>query len=389
MSCRRNSSPTRPVFDARRVRPGRETRGIIRVHQFDKVELVKITTPETSYEEHESLTAERGAGLAIARVALSRDRDLHGRSGIWLREDVRHRGLVAGTKWLPGSVELFEFRGVPGAADESAIQGCGREEPLLPYSEWFGPGVAAIVRGADRERGSRRMDRCDCRRRCIHTLARRRFVKSPVTASLCEAAEVPWNALSASPTRARYRLAASLRKRSSWPDSGRCFLQGRRERQFVSETLASRWARFRREAFEMIVHKGPDAPHILKMSLDFQGPAFQRGFAFPEQFPVAMHALAVPIIFRRVVAEEPHVEKVGRVRPKFERREIAFVQGTGVGPDPADTMFFQQPDDLRTMPAGMTKLDREPKIARQLLEKIAAGPVCLLWARRTAAIGSG
>ena len=30
---------------------GRETRGILRVHQFDKVELVKITTPERSYEE--------------------------------------------------------------------------------------------------------------------------------------------------------------------------------------------------------------------------------------------------------------------------------------------------------------------------------------------------
>jgi seryl-tRNA synthetase len=28
------------------------------VHQFDKVELVKITAPETSYEEHESLTAD-------------------------------------------------------------------------------------------------------------------------------------------------------------------------------------------------------------------------------------------------------------------------------------------------------------------------------------------
>src|SRR3989440_3911270 len=37
---------------------GRETRGIIRVHQFDKVELVKITAPEKSYEELESLTAD-------------------------------------------------------------------------------------------------------------------------------------------------------------------------------------------------------------------------------------------------------------------------------------------------------------------------------------------
>ena len=45
-----------PAPRARRAGSGRETRGIIRVHQFDKVELVKITTPETSYEELESLT---------------------------------------------------------------------------------------------------------------------------------------------------------------------------------------------------------------------------------------------------------------------------------------------------------------------------------------------
>lgn len=35
---------------------GRDTRGVIRQHQFNKVELVKITTPETSYEELEKLT---------------------------------------------------------------------------------------------------------------------------------------------------------------------------------------------------------------------------------------------------------------------------------------------------------------------------------------------
>ena len=34
---------------------GRDTRGMIRVHQFDKVELVKIVPPETSYDEHERL----------------------------------------------------------------------------------------------------------------------------------------------------------------------------------------------------------------------------------------------------------------------------------------------------------------------------------------------
>src|SRR5205823_8859802 len=37
---------------------GRETRGILRVHQFDKVELVKIVMPESSYAELECLTAD-------------------------------------------------------------------------------------------------------------------------------------------------------------------------------------------------------------------------------------------------------------------------------------------------------------------------------------------
>jgi len=34
---------------------GRDTRGIKRGHQFDKVEMYKLTTPETSYEEMEKL----------------------------------------------------------------------------------------------------------------------------------------------------------------------------------------------------------------------------------------------------------------------------------------------------------------------------------------------
>jgi seryl-tRNA synthetase len=47
-----------PCFRREAGAAGRETRGIIRVHQFDKVELVKITTPEKSYEELELLTAD-------------------------------------------------------------------------------------------------------------------------------------------------------------------------------------------------------------------------------------------------------------------------------------------------------------------------------------------
>ena len=46
-----------PCFRREAGSAGRETRGLIRMHQFDKVELVKITDPQTSYDELESLTA--------------------------------------------------------------------------------------------------------------------------------------------------------------------------------------------------------------------------------------------------------------------------------------------------------------------------------------------
>lgn len=46
-----------PCFRAEAGSAGRDTRGLIRQHQFNKVEMVKFTTPESSYEELESLTA--------------------------------------------------------------------------------------------------------------------------------------------------------------------------------------------------------------------------------------------------------------------------------------------------------------------------------------------
>ncbi|SMP58242.1 serine--tRNA ligase [Anoxynatronum buryatiense] len=46
-----------PCFRSEAGSAGRDTRGLIRQHQFNKVEMVKFTTPETSYAELESLTA--------------------------------------------------------------------------------------------------------------------------------------------------------------------------------------------------------------------------------------------------------------------------------------------------------------------------------------------
>ncbi|CPR20438.1 seryl-tRNA synthetase, also charges selenocysteinyl-tRNA with serine [Candidatus Filomicrobium marinum] len=46
-----------PCFRSEAGSAGRDTRGMIRQHQFSKVELVSITTPEASLDEHERMTA--------------------------------------------------------------------------------------------------------------------------------------------------------------------------------------------------------------------------------------------------------------------------------------------------------------------------------------------
>ncbi len=47
-----------PCFRSEAGAAGKDTRGFIRLHQFSKVELVKVTTAETSMEEFEKLTAD-------------------------------------------------------------------------------------------------------------------------------------------------------------------------------------------------------------------------------------------------------------------------------------------------------------------------------------------
>jgi len=57
-----------PCFRSEAGSHGKDTRGLIRQHQFNKVELVKFSTPETSYDELESLT--RDAEEILRRLDL-------------------------------------------------------------------------------------------------------------------------------------------------------------------------------------------------------------------------------------------------------------------------------------------------------------------------------
>src|SRR5712692_8965989 len=52
-----------PCFRSEAGSYGKDTRGLIRQHQFEKVEIVKFTTPENSWNEHERMTADAEAIL--------------------------------------------------------------------------------------------------------------------------------------------------------------------------------------------------------------------------------------------------------------------------------------------------------------------------------------
>lgn len=57
-----------PCFRAEAGSAGRDTRGLIRQHQFNKVELVKFTKPEDSWDELEALTADAEEVLKLLEI---------------------------------------------------------------------------------------------------------------------------------------------------------------------------------------------------------------------------------------------------------------------------------------------------------------------------------
>jgi len=80
-----------------------------------------------------------------------------------------------------------------------------------------------------------------------------------------------------------------------------------------------------------------------------------------------------------VVAEQTQIQKIGSAWQKFKGGKISFVERSAIGPNPANAIFFQEPNKLRSMPAGMTKLNRKTEISWQLWEKLSERRLAVLW----------
>ena len=108
---------------------GRDTRGIFRVHQFDKVEMFSFVRPEDSADEHERI-------LSIEEGILQRPRDpLPGREHRrrrprrLRREEVRLRGVAARAGPLPRADVVLEHDRLPGAPAALPLPAGRRRSP--------------------------------------------------------------------------------------------------------------------------------------------------------------------------------------------------------------------------------------------------------------------
>ena len=131
-----------PCFRSEAGAAGKDTRGMIRQHQFSKVELVSITTPEESLAEHERMTALRRGSPEAPRPAVPHHPPVHRRHGLCLAEDLRHRGVAAGRGHLPRDLVVLGVRRLPGAAHERALPAARAAKDLRYVHTLNGSGLA-------------------------------------------------------------------------------------------------------------------------------------------------------------------------------------------------------------------------------------------------------
>ena len=84
-----------------------------------------------------------------------------------------------------------------------------------------------------------------------------------------------------------------------------------------------------------------------------------------------MDMAAFKVVFGRVIAKQTQVEKISGAWEKLERRKVSLIQRSGIGPNPADTILFDQPDELWPVPASVPEFNRKPEIPWQLQEELA------------------
>ncbi len=112
-----------PCFRREAGAHGREERGLVRVHQFNKCEMYKFTTPETSWDELEKLV--RDAEHILEEL------ELHYRTMLLVTGDIGNQSAKTYDieVWLPGQDSYYEVSSCSNCADYQARRGNIRYRP--------------------------------------------------------------------------------------------------------------------------------------------------------------------------------------------------------------------------------------------------------------------
>lgn len=112
-----------PCFRSEAGAAGRDTKGLIRQHQFEKVELVSITRPEDSAAEHERMTAAAESALQAL--------GLHYRKVILCTGDMGNARKTYDLEvWLPGQGQYREISSCSNIGDWQARRLNARYRPV-------------------------------------------------------------------------------------------------------------------------------------------------------------------------------------------------------------------------------------------------------------------
>ena len=140
-----------PCFRSEKASAGRDVRGIKRVHQFEKVEMYKFATPESSYEELEAMTCQAEDICAPAGNPFSPAGNRQRRSGIQRDQEIRYRDVVARLPGMARGQLVQQYRNLSGAPGDGTF--LPRRQPkdtVRAYAQWQRLGDAA---GDDRHPG--------------------------------------------------------------------------------------------------------------------------------------------------------------------------------------------------------------------------------------------
>ena len=129
-----------PCFRSEAGASGKDTRGMIRQHQFYKVELVSITTPEQSEAEHERMIDCAEAVLKRLELPFRTMLLCTGDMGFSARKTYDLEVWLPRQGDLPRDQLLLELRRLPGPAHGRPLQDGRREgHALRPHPERLGP----------------------------------------------------------------------------------------------------------------------------------------------------------------------------------------------------------------------------------------------------------